>query len=393
MSKLDELIKELCPNGVEYKPIGEICDILRGRRLTTRDLIEDGEYPVFHGGIEPIGYYNQKNRDGYSTMIINVGASAGTIGFCDKDFWSSDGCFCFSHTETLNQKFLFYVLQSNEHYLKSKVRKAGIPTLDNKEVERFPIPIPPLSIQNEIIHILDTFTSLTAELTAELTARRKQYEYYRDSLLTRTQKLNIKKLNEIAEIYDGTEQNRTDEIKLLQYVFGYAIVRLGEIAKIKNGKDYKALGSGNIPVYGSGGIMTYVDKSVYNKPTVLIPRKGSLANLFYVDSEFWNVDTIFYTEINQEIVVPKYLFYLLLKEHLENLNKAGGVPSLTQEILNKVVLLVPSCEEQERIVKILDRFDSLCNDIFSGLPAEIEARQKQYEYYRDKLLTFDRIEA
>ena len=136
--------------------------------------------------------------------------------------------------------------------------------------------------------------------------------------------------------------------------------------------------------------MTYVDKSVYNKPTVLIPRKGSLANLFYVDSEFWNVDTIFYTEINQEIVVPKYLFYLLLKEHLENLNKASGVPSLTQEILNKVVLLVPSCEEQERIVKILDRFDSLCNDISSGLPAEIEARQKQYEYYRDKLLTFER---
>ena len=134
--------------------------------------------------------------------------------------------------------------------------------------------------------------------------------------------------------------------------------------------------------------MTYVDKSVYNKPTVLIPRKGSLANLFYVDSEFWNVDTIFYTEINQEIVVPKYLFYLLLKEHLENLNKASGVPSLTQEILNKVVLLVPSCEEQERIVKILDRFDTLCNDLTSGLPAEIEARQKQYEYYRDKLLQF-----
>lgn len=134
--------------------------------------------------------------------------------------------------------------------------------------------------------------------------------------------------------------------------------------------------------------MTYVDKSVYNKPTVLIPRKGSLANLFYVDSEFWNVDTIFYTEINQEIVVPKYLFYLLLKEHLENLNKASGVPSLTQEILNKVVLLVPSCEEQERIVKILDRFDTLCNDLTSGLPAEIEARQKQYEYYRNKLLQF-----
>lgn len=134
--------------------------------------------------------------------------------------------------------------------------------------------------------------------------------------------------------------------------------------------------------------MTYVDKSVYNRPTVLIPRKGSLANLFYVDTEFWNVDTIFYTEINQSVLVPKYLYYLLLKEHLETLNKAGGVPSLTQDILNKVVLLVPNCEEQQRIVKILDRFDSLCNDISSGIPAEIDARKKQYEYYRDKLLTF-----
>lgn len=134
--------------------------------------------------------------------------------------------------------------------------------------------------------------------------------------------------------------------------------------------------------------MTYVDKSIYNNPTVLIPRKGSLANLFYIDTGFWNVDTIFYTEINQDVVVPKYLYYLLSKEHLENLNKAGGVPSLTQEILNKVILVIPDIEEQKRIAEILDRFDALCNDISQGIPAEIEARRKQYEHYRDKLLAF-----
>ena len=174
-------------------------------------------------------------------------------------------------------------------------------------------------------------------------------------------------------------------------MFGYAIVRLGEIAKIKNGKDYKTLGSGNIPVYGSGGIMTYVDKSVYNKPTVLIPRKGSLSNLFYVDSPFWNVDTIFYTEINEELMVPKYLYYLLSMLHLEKLNKAGGVPSLTQEILNKIELKIPPLSEQERIVKILDRFEELVASTGSatgGIPAEIEARKRQYEFYRDKLLMF-----
>lgn len=113
MGKLDDLIKELCPDGGEYKKLGEVCDILRGKRLTTRDLIEDGKYPVFHGGVESIGFYNEKNRNANSTMIINVGASAETIGFCNQDFWSSDGCFCFSSNEQLEQKYLFYVLQSN----------------------------------------------------------------------------------------------------------------------------------------------------------------------------------------------------------------------------------------------------------------------------------------
>ncbi len=174
----------------------------------------------------------------------------------------------------------------------------------------------------------------------------------------------------------------------MQYVFSYAVVKLGDVATIKNGKDYKRLGDGKIPVYGSGGIMTYVDEAVYDKPTVLIPRKGSLSNLFYVDTPFWNVDTIFYTEINDEVASPKFLYYYLQKEHLENLNKAGGVPSLTQSILNKVELMLPTLEEQERIASILDRFNSLCNDISSGIPAEIEARKKQYEYYRDKLLSF-----
>ena len=133
------------------------------------------------------------------------------------------------------------------------------------------------------------------------------------------------------------------------------------------------------------------DKFAYDKPTVLIPRKGSIEKLYYVDTLFWNVDTIFYTEINTNIVIPKYLYYLLKKEHLEQYNTAGGVPSLTQSVLNEVVLQIPSIEEQSRIVAILDRFDKLCNDLIEGLPAEIEARKKQYEYYRDKLLTFKKL--
>ena len=184
MSKLQELIRELCPNGVKYKKLGDICKILRGKRLTTRDLVLDGKFPVFHGGIEPIGYYSTNNRIANSVMLINVGASAGTVGFCKIDFWSSDGCFCFTHNENINQRYLFFVLQSMESAIKSKVRKAGIPTLDNKEIERIMIPVPPLPVQEEIVRILDHFTNLAAELQAELQARKEQYEYYRNKLLT-----------------------------------------------------------------------------------------------------------------------------------------------------------------------------------------------------------------
>ena len=160
---------------------------------------------------------------------------------------------------------------------------------------------------------------------------------------------------------------------------------------IKNGKDYKALDIGEYPVYGSGGIMTYVNQYAYNKPSVLIPRKGSLDKLYYVDKPFWTVDTIFYTDIDVERILPKYLFYYLQMLHLEKLNVAGGVPSLTQTVLNKVEIVIPSIRKQEKIVGILDKLDVLINDITKGLPAEIEARQQQYEYYRDKLLTFKKL--
>ena len=217
------------------------------------------------------------------------------------------------------------------------------------------MPLPPLPVQREIVRILDNFT----ELTKELTMRKKQYEYYRDNLLTFGDEVEWK--------------------------------TLGEVLKIKNGKDYKKFNQGNIPVYGSGGIIAYINTYAYNKPSVLIPRKGSIDKLYYVDKPFWTVDTIFYTEIFTDIIISKYIFYYLQREQLSQYNIAGGVSSLTQTILNKIKIPLPPLEEQQRIVDKLDRFDTLCNDISKGLPAEIESRQKQYEYYRDKLLSFKEI--
>jgi len=157
---------------------------------------------------------------------------------------------------------------------------------------------------------------------------------------------------------------------------------LGELCRIRNGSDYKHLSPGRIPVYGSGGVMTYVDKAVYEKPSVLIPRKGSIEKLYYVESPFWTVDTLFYTEIDTAVVVPKFLYYLLQKEHLEQYNTAGGVPSLTQGVLNKVVLPLPPIEIQRELVEYLDNFALL----EAELEAELAKRKKQYEHYRRALL-------
>ncbi len=162
--------------------------------------------------------------------------------------------------------------------------------------------------------------------------------------------------------------------------------KLRDILKIRNGRDYKHLGAGLVPVYGSGGIMTYVDASMYNKPSVLIPRKGSIDKIYYVDTPFWNVDTVFYTEINTLLVNEKYLFYALQKEHLEKLNTAGGVPSLTQTVLNDVQIPVPPLPVQEEIVRILDTF----TELQAELQAELQKRKLQYNYYLDNLLNFNR---
>ncbi len=168
---------------------------------------------------------------------------------------------------------------------------------------------------------------------------------------------------------------------------GVEYKKLRDILKIKNGRDYKHLGAGSVPVYGSGGIMTYVDASMYNKPSVLIPRKGSIDKIYYVDTPFWNVDTVFYTEINTLLVNEKYVFYALQKEHLEKLNTAGGVPSLTQTVLNDVAIPVPPLPVQEEIVRILDTFTELQAELQAELQTELQKRKLQYNYYRDNLLS------
>lgn len=174
---------------------------------------------------------------------------------------------------------------------------------------------------------------------------------------------------------------------------GVEYLQVQEIVNIKPGRDYKHLQSGNIPVYGSGGIMTYVNEFSYNRPTVLLPRKGSISNIFYVDKPFWNVDTIYYTEINEAKIVPRYFYHVMCHERIEKLNTSNAArPALTREVLNKIKIPVPPLEVQREIVRILDNFAELTTELTEKLNAELIARKKQYEYYRDLLLTFDNAE-
>lgn len=384
MGKIDELIQQYCPDGVGYVKLGDVVSISRGasprpiQNYLTDE--EDGIPWIKIGDVSTNSKYitstdERITREGAKksrflkkgTFILSNSMSFGRpyilgIDGCIHDGWISICDF----EASLNSDFLYYLLRSSDvqGYWISKANSGGaVANLNSDIVRSTPIPLPPLPVQEAIVNILDRFAVYAAELQAELQARQQQYNYYCDTLLS----------------FEGRED--------VQWK------KLGEVLKIKNGRDYKHLNNGNVPVYGSGGVMTYVDTQVYDKPSVLIPRKGSIDKLYYVDCPFWNVDTIFYTEINASIVIEKYIFYILQKEHLEKLNTGGGVPSLTQKVLNGVVIPIPPLSEQQRIVDILDRFDTLVNDLSQGLPAEIEARQQQYEYYRDQLLTFKRKEA
>ena len=354
MSRLEKLIQELCPDGVEYYQLSVLADIGTGSHNTNEEL-DDGEYPFFVRS-QDVRRLNKYDYDETAIITSGDGVGVGKIfHFVSGKYALHQRAYRIHITDKrLIPEFFFHYMKATFfEYIQKAAVNSSVTSVRRPMMNKYPVPVPPLEVQREIVRILDYFTLLTAELTA----RKKQYEYYRDELL---------------------KPQENDSTKVL----------LSDIVNIKNGKDYKHLREGKYPVYGSGGVMTYVDKYAYDKPSVLIPRKGSLNNLFYVEEPFWNVDTIFYTEINENKIIPKYLFYLLQKEHLEELNTAGGVPSLTQAVLNKLKLTIPSLDRQRKIVDCLDNFEAICSDLNIGLPAEIEARKKQYEYYRDLLLTF-----
>lgn len=185
MNKIDEMIKRLCPNGVEYRALGDVANVQRGIRVVRKQLSSDAGYPVFQNSLTPLGYHSDFNQEN-AAFVIGAGA-AGEIGFSKERFWAADDCYSIQSGTLLLGKYVYHVLLSRQEAIKAKVRKASIPRLSRIEIERLVIPIPPKEIQQEIVRVLDSFAELEAkleaELQAELEARKVQYAYYRDQLL------------------------------------------------------------------------------------------------------------------------------------------------------------------------------------------------------------------
>ena len=375
-SKAKKLIEMIQTASVEWKPLGEVAEIGTGSS-NRQDEEHDGEYPF---------YVRSKNILRSSTYQFNETAiiipGEGGIG---DIFHYAEGKYALHQRAyrihvvipDLSPKFLYYFMNVDfKRYIQAKSVGATATSIRKPMLQRFPIPIPPLETQQKIVKILDKFTeleaTLEATLEAELALRKRQYQYYRDFLLDFDNQIGG---GGIADGYKG---------RLKDVVWK----TLGEVVNIKNGKDWKNLSSGDIPVYGSGGVMGYVDTFAYDKPSVLIPRKGSITNIFYVDFPFWNVDTIYYTEIDTSKLKPKFFYYFMRTIDLMALDTGSGRPSLTQTILSKIKIPIPPLPEQEKITAILDKFDTLTHSISEGLPHEITLRRKQYEYYREQLLAF-----
>lgn len=397
MSELSYLENLL--NGVEVKwlALENAAELKRGKRLVRSQLELEGEFAVYQNSMTPLGYYHQHNTNPDTTFVICAGA-AGEIGYSSSPFWAADDVYYVASTNLLNSKFLYHYLLTQKNKISSQVRKASIPRLSKTSLDRIFVPIPcpnipekSLAIQSEIVRILDKFTALTAELTAELTMRKKQYNYYRDQLLSfKEGNVAWKTLGEISrkissggtpktgvtEYYDGTiPWLRTQEVDFRE-IWDTEIKITEEGLKTSSAK-WIPKDCIIIAMYGAT-----VGKIGINK--IPMTTNQACANI----------------QLDEEIVHYRYVFHFLCSQYayIKSLG-TGSQTNINAQIVKNIKIPVPFAEnpekslnEQLRIVNILDKFDTLTSSITEGLPREIELRQKQYEYYRDLLFSFPKHE-
>lgn len=363
MSRVDDLIAEHCPDGVEFKTLGDIATITTGSRPSNEELGQGGSHFFMNGGVQASGTVPTPNTAG-ETITIPSRGSVGIVGFQSEPFWCGPLCYRVrSNFGDVATRFLYFYLTSVQSALIALQQTGSIPALNKKELVTVRVPVPPPAIQREIAEILIRMEMLKAELDAELDAeleyRSRQYVYYRNSLLAFAQKERVR----WATLSDV-------------------------VVSISSGKNKSRSNAGAFPVFGSTGVIGRTDGGVYSDQRLLVARVGANAGFVHVAEGVYDVsDNTLMVVLGPEYDL-RFAFHQLVSLGLNDLAVGGGQPLITAGKLKGVVVPVPELGEQRRTAAILDKFGALVNDLSVGLPAEIEARRQQYEYYRHRLLTF-----
>ena len=394
MSKIEQMLQELCPDGVEYKKLEDIGYLFGGLTGKSKEDFKDGNAkfvtymnvysnPSLNLNIKDrvrVSDREEQNAIQYGDILFTgssetpeeCGMTSIVTQKVEENIYLNSFCFGLrlNNVERFDVNFLKHLFRCDSIRKLLQKTANGVTrfNVSKKRLLNIEIPVPPLEVQTQIAYILDHFTKLTAELQAELQARKEQYEYYRDKLLT-------------FSILPPPIRNNIKWIKM------------GEIAKIGSGKNRIKSNIGTYPVYGSTGIIAYCENLIYDTPQILIARVGANAGFVQIAVGKYDVsdNTLIVNIENENKYYFKYFYYLLSNMRLNRLSKGGGQPLITATDINKLLIPVPTLEAQQHIVSILDKFETLVNNLSQGLPAEIAAVQEQYEYYRNKLLTFKRI--
>ncbi|GAA7491543.1 hypothetical protein HpBHB2_06500 [Helicobacter pylori] len=410
MNRIENLLQTLAPKGVEFRKLGEVCDFQKGKSITKK-AVTFGKVPVISGGRQPAYYHNEANRSGETIAISSSGVYAGYVSYWDIPVFLADSFSVSPKQKTLMPKYLFHYLTTQQDAIHATKSTGGIPHVYSKDLQNFLIPIPPLEIQQEIVKILDAFTELNTELNTELKARKKQYQYYQNMLLDFN---SINQNHKDAKMSAKTYPKRLKTLLQTLAPKGVEFKTLEEVFEIKNGytpskNNPEFWEKGTIPwfrmedIRENGRILkdsiqhitpkALKGKKLFPKNSIIISTTATIGEhaLLIVDSLANQRFTFLSKKANCDLALDmKFFFYqcFLLGEWCKKNTNVSGFASVDMTAFKKYKFPIPPLEIQQEIVKILDQFSILTTDLLAGIPAEIEARKKQYEYYREKLLTF-----
>ena len=368
---------------VEWKKLGDVCKVHTGSQLNRTDMLEVGAYPVVNGGREYSGFTDKHNETANTITISQGGESAGYVNWIDVDFWAGAHCYIIENQDNCDKRFLYHALKDKERELQTSKQGAGIPGLNRATLYKQIIPLPTLAEQARIVGILDTFSASIENLKEQIAQRRKQYEHYRDKLLDLDGKegVDMKTLLDVLEqpITDGPHETPIFYDEGIPFISADAIVKSKIDFNRKRG--YISIEYDNLcrKKYSPQLNDIYLVKSGSTTGKVAIVNTNERFNI-------WS--PLAAIRVNKDNN-PYYFYYLLQTKQIQDQVKLkssqGSQPNLSMRVLEKFIIPLPSLQEQSRIVSILDTFEAS----IANLEAQLKERQKQYEYYRNKLLTFE----